>query len=274
MIIFLIAGGVIAVGITCLNRPQVAPVTAVDNTSVAQSAPADSPKTTSPAPVSQPPAQPVASVPATAPAPAAVETPAGAPVNPITKAVDSLLSAKSGKAKNALLRQLVLDGQIDQVIAELQQRAAANPNDPEIPTTTGEAMLNKLRALYEANGGPSGPQNNDEIGILAMQADQQFDAALKIDPQNWEAQFVKSSAQYYWPANPQTDNDTVQRLSSLIDQQDSMAAQPDFAQTYVVLGNEYVKIGQPEKAYATWQLGLSKFPNSGDLQQKVGSAAN
>ena len=74
---------------------------------------------------------------------------------------------------------------------------------------------------------------------------------------------------YYWPANPQVDNQVVQNLSSLIDQQETMSPQPEFAQTYVVLGNEYQKIGQPDKAQATWQLGLSKFPNDPTLQKKI-----
>ena len=162
-----------------------------------------------------------------------------------------------------MFQQLVQSGQIDQAIAELKQRAADNPNDPEIPTTLGEAQLNKVKALHDTGG------DYNEMGILAMQADQSFNAALKIDPQNWEAQFVKNSSMYYWPANPQVDNQVVQQLSSLIDQQETMSSRPDFAQTYTLLGNEYQKIGQPDKAMATWQLGAQKFPSDSMLQQKI-----
>ena len=137
----------------------------------------------------------------------------------------------------------------------MKQRAAANPTDAEIPTTLGEAQLNKLKALKDSGGDPN------DIGILAMQADQSFNAALKIDPQNWEAQFVKLSSMYYFGStvDPQRDNQVVQQLSSLIDQQANMASQPDFAQTYLLLGNEYQKIGQPDKAAATWQLGFCNY---------------
>jgi hypothetical protein len=48
-----------------------------------------------------------------------------------------------------------------------------------------------------------------------------------------------------------------------------MASQPEFAQAYVFLGNEYQKIGQPDKAAATWQIGLTKFPNDPTLQKKI-----
>ena len=48
-----------------------------------------------------------------------------------------------------------------------------------------------------------------------------------------------------------------------------MPANPAFVQPYIVLGNEYQKIGQPDKAAATWQIGLTKFPNDPALQKKI-----
>ena len=163
-----------------------------------------------------------------------------------------------------MFEQLAQAGQLDQAIAELQQRALDNPTNAEIPTTLGEAELNKVRAMHDSSN-----SDYSAMGILAMQADQSFNAALKIDPQNWEAQFVKSASMYYWPANPQMDDMVVQNLSKLVDQQDTMTPEPQFAQTYVVLGNEYQKIGQADKAAATWQLGLTKFPNDPVLQKKI-----
>jgi tetratricopeptide (TPR) repeat protein len=102
-----------------------------------------------------------------------------------------------------------------------------------------------------------------------MQADQSFNAALKIDPANYEAQLVKSISQTFWPADPARDGQVVQTLAGLIDRQETMTPQPDFAQTYLYLGNEYQKIGQPDKALATWQLGLAKFPNDPALLGKI-----
>jgi tetratricopeptide (TPR) repeat protein len=183
--------------------------------------------------------------------------------NAINRAVDALLSAKSAGEKHDLFQQLLKDGQLDAAMAELQQRMMDNPTNAEIPTTLGEAQLNKLRAIKDAGGDPN------EMGILAMQADQSFNAALKIDPQNWEANFVKAASMYYWPADPARDADVVQRLSGLIDQQETMSPNPAFAQTYVVLGNEFQKLGQPDKAAATWQLGLTKFPNDPTLLKKI-----
>lgn len=259
VIILLVLCGAIVGAAIYFNHPKAAPVVQ-----------APSPATTEPAPASAPVARQelpppitVKAAPAAAPAPVpAVAAPEKS--NPIGKSVDGLLGAKNGAQKHELFQELVKAGQIDDVIAELKQRAMDNTNDPEIPTTLGEALLNKVRALHEAGG-----ENTDDIGILAMQADQAFNAALKIDPQNWEAQFVKAASMYYWPASERTDDEVVQGLSGLIDQQENMPSQPDFAQTYLVLGNEYEKIGQPDKAMATWQLGAQKFPNDPSLQAKL-----
>ena len=195
--------------------------------------------------------------------PVASETKSAGSTNAISKLVDALLTAKTASERHGLFQQLLKSGQMDQAIAELKQRAADDPNNPQLPTTIGEAMLNKVRAIKEAGG------DINDMGILAMQADQSFNAALKIDPQNWEANFVKASSMYYWPAEVGRDNDVVQRLSGLIDRQETMSSQPEFVQTYLLLGNEYQKIGQPDKALATWQLGLAKFPDNPALQGKV-----
>ncbi len=185
-------------------------------------------------------------------------------VSPIHKAVDALLAAKNGKDKNDLLQQLVKNGQIDAAMAELQQRMVDNPNNAQLPTTLGEAQLNKIRAIKEAGG------DINDMGILAMQADKNFNAALKIDPENWEANFVKASTQFYWPPDEKRDNDAAQRLANLIDQQEMMTPNPAFVQTYLALGNQFEKMGQHDKAVATWQLGLQKFPSDPALLKKTG----
>ena len=103
---------------------------------------------------------------------------------------------------------------------------------------------------------------------LAMQADQSFNTALKIDPKNWEAQFVKASTMIYWPANEARDAAAAQMLSSLIDQQESMPAQsPVFAQTYLALGKQFQKMGKTKEAVATWTLGAQKFPSEPAFRQ-------
>ena len=179
------------------------------------------------------------------------------------KTIDLLLAPQFSGQKHQLFDQLRTSGQLDQVIAELKRRATDDPTNAAIPTTLGEAMLNKVRQLHEAGA------DVNEVGILAMQADQSFNAALKLDPANWEAQFVKYSTMVYWPADPTRDNEAAQKLSSLIDQQEALPQQSHFVQTYVALGNQYQKMGKLDFAEATWRLGLTKFPNDPTLLKKL-----
>ena len=213
-----------------------------------------------PSPVTEP-------VPVPAPSPvtnSVLSDPEAEAVAAFRKTIDTLLSSQiTPKQKHEMFEQFRAAGQMDQVIAELKRRAKGDPQTPEIPVTLGEALLNKVGALHAAGG------DVNEMGILAMQADQSFNTALKMDPANWEAQYVKYSTMFYWPAEPTRDNEAAQKLSSLIDQQETMPQQPHFAQTYVALGNQYQKIGQTDKAQATWQLGLQKFPNDSTLLKKL-----
>lgn len=183
---------------------------------------------------------------------------------PFSQAIETLVSTNADfQQKQAALKQLREAGQLDQAIEALKQGATNNPASAEYPAALGQAELQKADVISR-NGG-----NISEMGILGMQADQNFDAALKLDPSNWEAQFFKAAAMSYWPAELNKGQEVVQRLSSLIDQQESMPSQPQFAQTYVLLGDQYQKMGNSDYAAATWQLGAAKFPSDPTLQKKI-----
>jgi tetratricopeptide (TPR) repeat protein len=269
MTILIACAVIIAGSIVYMNRQKnhAADVTAAQIKAIQSDVPSPAPAVSAVAPPqTRPEAQTdAAPVPVAAAASPVVENTPDNPISPARQMADALLSVKSGKEKQALFEELRKDPQqLDSVISQLKEEGSQNPNNPEIPTTIGEAQLNQIRAMKE-----NGNDNVDQMGILAMQADQEFDAALQIDPKNWEAQFVKASSMYYWPPDPKRDNQTVQMLSGLIDQQETMPANPTFAQTYVQLGNQYQKMGQPDKAMATWQLGAQEYPSDSALQKKI-----
>ena len=263
IILFVVACGLIAGAIVFINKQKAPPPPApVAETTPAQPEPqpqdVTAPKVqpATPTVVTQAPAPP----PVVASATPVAEPAPTQPTNSIQKIVDALLTARQGK--HEMFQQLNKE-QLQGVIADLQQRALANPKDAEIPTTLGEAQLNLVRQLHESGS------DEDQVGILAMQADQSFNNALKIDPKNWEAQYVKASTMFYWPANEARDNQAAQMLGSLIDQQETMPTQPDFAMTYIALGNQYQKMGKTDEALATWKLGAQKFPSDPQLRQKL-----
>ena len=182
------------------------------------------------------------------------------------RAIDALVSTRSSyQEKQAAWKQLQNAGGLDQTIAALKAGMAKHPNDAAYPAELGVAYINKLMTMH-ASG------NYNEMAALGLQADQSFDAALKLDPSNWEAQYYKAASLAYWPPEMNKGPEVIQRLSSLIDQQEAMPPQPQFAQTYVLLGEQYQKAGQSDYVLQTWKLGAARFPGDATLRKKISSA--
>jgi hypothetical protein len=183
-----------------------------------------------------------------------------APPTAFRQALDILVSPQTSfQQRQAAWKQLRDAGELDQVLATLKQGAANNPTSAEYSTALGEAYVYKLQTIRDFH----------EVSILALQADQSFNAALGVDPANWEAQFFKASALSRWPPEMNKGPEVIQQLSNLIDQQEAMPPQPQFAQTYALLGDQYIKTGQRDYAMQTWRLGLAKFPGDSTLQGRI-----
>jgi len=199
------------------------------------------------------------------PAPAALINPVTGGVKPdpaanaLSQVIDTLTSPQASPTdRRALWQKLKEAGELDQVIAELKRRAHDHPDDPEIPTALGVGLMNKFPV-----------EDFNEMAALGLQIDQSFDAALKLDPTHWEAQYEKAHSLYYWPDAAGKSAEIIQRLTSLAIQQDTMTPQPQFVKTYILLGDQYKKAGQLDYARQTWQVGAQKFPNDPALQKKI-----
>src|SRR5581483_8038447 len=233
--------------------PEPAPAAATDET--------PQPKTAV-APVPQ---QPVAEAPKPSPAPepaVAEPKPEDTKAAALARAIDQLVSPQLNfYQKQAIWKQLRESGQMDAAIAELKQRAADNPSSPEYPTALGNAYLSQIQ---------SAPDQNHP----AILADDSFDEALKRDPSNWDAQFTKAVALSYLPSGLGKGPEVIQRLTDLINQQETMSPEPRFAQTYIILGEVYQKAGNSDYAQATWQAGATQFPANAELQKRVAGAGH
>lgn len=204
-------------------------------------------------------------VPAAPPAATGTSPATAAEATPFSRTLAALVSAQTGfQERQALWKQLRESGELDQAIAMLKEGMAGHPDDPAFPAALGEAEINKIREIKENKG------DFNSIAILGLQADQNFDTALKLDPSQWEAQYYKAASLANWPAEMNKGPEVIQRLSNLIDQQEAMPSQPQFALTYLVLGEQYQKTGQPDYALQTWKLGAARFPDNAALQKKIG----
>jgi tetratricopeptide (TPR) repeat protein len=176
------------------------------------------------------------------------------------QALATLVSPQAAFGEKQLAwTQLRDTGKLDQAIVELEKSAVANPTSAEYPATLGQAYLQKAGTLKDIR----------EQGILGMKADQSFDAALTLDSANWDAAFWKASAMSYWPPQLGKTQEVLDRFTELAKQQETLPAQPQFAQTYVLLGEQYQKLGQADYASQVWQHGAALFPNDPKLAEKI-----
>ncbi len=270
-IIFIVLGTAIAAGTMCFFKsPKAAPAPAPTVESPAGQTPEPARQQNpaaaqpEPAPTILKATRPAATDQTSAPVLAAAKSDGWTNAPAFNQAIQTMVSPQSTfQQKQDALKQLRTAGQLDQAMAALKQGATDHPASAEYPAALGQADLQMADVILKSGGKIS------DMGILGMQADQSFDAALKLDPSNWAAQFFKAASMSYWPAELNKGEEVVQRLSSLIDQQETMAAQPEFAQAYVVLGTQFQKMNQPDKAQATWLLGAQKFPNDPALLAKI-----
>jgi Tfp pilus assembly protein PilF len=196
---------------------------------------------------------------------AAQDTSAAKPsiASTFSQPLQTLVSPQSTFAqKQAAWKQLRETGQLDQAIAQLKQAVQEEPSAASYSAALGEAYLQKL--------GPA--QDPQEQSTLAVEADHAFDQALKLDPNNWDARFWKATALSYWPPELNKSQEVMQNLSTLIDQQEVHPPQPEYAQSYVLLGEQYLKAGYPDNAREMWQRGAALFPQNETLQRKLASS--
>jgi hypothetical protein len=188
---------------------------------------------------------------------------------PITRAVadvgqvqnvDTLVSPHATfEQKQAVWKRLKETGKLDQAIGELEQRLASNPQVPELSAALGQAYMKKCAQIQDVR----------EQALLAMKADQTLEAALNLDPSNWEARFTKTVGMSYWPAELNKGQEVIQEFSKLIELQESQPPQPHFARSYAWLGEQYRKAGHPDYAAQVWQRGAALFPSDAELRAKL-----
>jgi tetratricopeptide (TPR) repeat protein len=198
--------------------------------------------------------------PSPAPIPASTRASAHLDAALINQAVDLLVSPQATyQQRRDAWKQLREAGKLDLAITELEQRMANDPRTAQYPTALAQAYLQKCGSIKDVR----------EQGILAMQADKVFDTALSLDPANWEARFTKAVAMSYWPASMNKSDEVVQHFQTLLQQQESQAPQPQFAETYAWLGDQYQKAGRGDDARQVWQHGIALFPGNEKLQGKL-----
>jgi hypothetical protein len=202
----------------------------------------------------------------TAPSNEPASTPPAGSVEGIafTAAVETLVGPHSSYAeKQAAWKQLQDSGGLADAAAQLERLMADDPKNALYPAELGQAYLKLCATTTDMRA----------QAIWAMTADADFDAALQLDPSNWDARYTKAVAMSYWPASLNKGDEVIQQFTGLIAQQEQQAPQPEFAQTYEWLGKQYQKGGQAGEAQQVWQRGAALYPNYQPLQTLLAASA-
>ncbi len=168
-----------------------------------------------------------------------------------------LAQAESGAASDALWQKLREMGGLDDAVSWFEQMAAAQPGSADAQTDLGAAYVQKLLQA-------TGEQQRIELG---KRIDAQFDKALELEPDHWEARFRKAVGLSYGDAVSGRQTEAIAQFERLVAQQTRTTAQPGQSQTYLYLGRLYAQRGDEKKAREVWQQGLARHPNDGELQR-------
>ncbi len=175
------------------------------------------------------------------------------------QAIETMVSPQTSyEQRQAALKQLKDSGKLDDAIGSLEQRMADNPSSVETVTALGEAYYKKAGQTDDVR----------EKAILAMKADQSLEAALNLDPSNWDARFMKAVGMSYWPPELNKSKEVFEQFQTLVQQQETQSPQPQFARTYLLLGEQYEKAGYSQYAADVWGRGATFFPADSNLKEK------
>ena len=143
-----------------------------------------------------------------------------------------------------------------QALRELEQEVSRNPNDATQRKDLAKMYLMKLLTL------PDSP----EKGIWANKAEQQWNAALELDPKDWEARKHIAVSLSQYPTFLNRQDDAIEHYEKLIELQSAQPEQPAFQNSYLELANLYLNKGDRPSARQTLDEGLALHPGSARLK--------
>ena len=166
------------------------------------------------------------------------------------------------KDSDALITVLSMQkDKIEPTIAALKKAIEADPSNPDLHAALAAAHVTKL-----AGGMVSGPA----AGPVYMQAIQAYDKAIALEPDHWDARFMKAFTTSMAPEFVGMRPASIRMFEDLVQRQESLPKNNDFRRTYMRLGTLYKDAGNTDKAKEMWKKGLERFPDDRQLREALG----
>jgi hypothetical protein len=173
-----------------------------------------------------------------------------------------LKGRKMGNAEtNRLFGWLTVNkDHIAQAIAAIEKEVAADPANAELHVALATAYVAELW-----NNTAQGPQQ----GLVWMKASAAYDAAIKLQPEHWQARFGKAFGTSMAPEFLGMRPEAIRQFEELLEIQKRNPPEPHFAGTYFRLGTLYKDAGNVDKARELWNAGLALFPDNEQLKATI-----
>jgi tetratricopeptide (TPR) repeat protein len=171
--------------------------------------------------------------------------------------VEELAQVPFGPQRDELWKKLQEAGGVDAAVAYFERAAASQPGSADAQTNLGAAYIQKMLQT----------QDEHQRIELGKKIEGQFDQALALQPDHWEARFRKAVGLTYGPALSGRQSEAIGHFEKLVAQQAGQPASAQFAQTYLYLGRLYAQRGDAERAQQVWQQGLLRHPQDPELRQ-------
>ncbi|MCH8252807.1 MAG: CRTAC1 family protein [Planctomycetes bacterium] len=203
------------------------------------------------------------------------ETPTGPKVPALSpEALDALLTEieqrvadrpKTFAPASNYRAKCAMYGQHDRAIAFLRRLVEEDPDDARMRIELGCAYIDKIPTC----GGLAAIVSK---GSLAKKSLVQLDLVIAGSENLWVAIYCRGMNHLHWPRALLHSSDAVVDLKRCLKiQKDtgSPAGRPHYVRTYVLLGDAHAKNMQYDKARSVWRDGLSVFPDSKELKDRL-----
>jgi tetratricopeptide (TPR) repeat protein len=176
------------------------------------------------------------------------------------KILEKMLRTKSDEKLIGKYRDVSLAVNLfNQQINFLKELVTKKSNNANCHFGLGMAYIDKIQQS-------SGP----EAGMLAGLAIEEFNKAIAIDSLHWSAHYALGVTYFHMPLEFGLIEDAINIFHKLIVIQDkSDTILPNYAWTYISLGDAYIKSGRHGKAIDIWEKGSEMFPDEYEFKKRL-----
>jgi tetratricopeptide (TPR) repeat protein len=160
---------------------------------------------------------------------------------------------------------LVREGNLlSNLLNQLEKAVEDDPSSADARLQLADAYIAKL---YTVPGGP-------EQGIWGGRAEEQWKSVVKLDPNNWDAQFSLAESYSYYPPFMGKTGEAVAGLEAAFEIQSHLNPEPKHVTTYMLLAGMYERQNEIERARETLETGLEMHPGDPKLLDALNNLGN